>query len=83
VKEIAYSRDARRTLRTLPANVSARIMEKIGQLARNPESLANNIKRLKGSAFSRLRVGDWRIIFTDDGVVLAIIRIGARGNIYE
>jgi mRNA-degrading endonuclease RelE of RelBE toxin-antitoxin system len=31
----------------------------------------------------RLRVADYRVIFTDDGVILEIIKIGVRGSIYR
>lgn len=31
----------------------------------------------------RLRVGDWRVIFTEDGTVIAIIKIAPRGGVYE
>jgi mRNA interferase RelE/StbE len=31
----------------------------------------------------RLRVGDWRVVFTEDGHVLAVIRIAPRGGVYE
>ena len=51
--------------------------------AKAPESLASNVKQLKGSPFMRLRVADWRVIFDDDGNVLSILKIGARGSIYQ
>ncbi len=82
--EIAYSKDAARTLRRMPANVARTIMAKLEQYAADPRSLAGNVRPLKGSAgVLRLRVGDWRVIFTDDGTVLAVIRIAARGSAYQ
>jgi mRNA interferase RelE/StbE len=41
------------------------------------------VKKLQGRDGYRLRVGDWRVIFDRDGVVLAILEIGPRGSIYE
>jgi mRNA-degrading endonuclease RelE of RelBE toxin-antitoxin system len=38
---------------------------------------------LKGSRLLRLRVGDYRVIFTDEGVILTIFRVGHRKDIYE
>lgn len=62
----------------------ARIVGKIEQLAADPASLANNIRRLKGEeGLMRLRVGDWRVIYNDDLVVLHIIRVAPRGSAYE
>jgi mRNA interferase RelE/StbE len=45
--------------------------------------MANNVKKLQGRDGYRLRVGDWRVIFDRDGVVLDILEIGPRGSIYE
>jgi len=55
----------------------------LGQYAADPASLANNVKRLRGGNEMRLRVGDWRVVFREDGVILAIIRIAPRGEAYD
>lgn len=61
-----------------------RIREKIALLAAEPEALANNVRRLKGaSGLLRLRVGDWRVIYTETLVVLTVVRIAPRGSVYE
>jgi len=84
MKQIAYSRDAIKTLTRMPANTSRQIRSKIEQYATDPESLSNNVKALKGrDGHFRLRVGDWRIIFSEDGTVIAIIRIAPRGLAYD
>lgn len=84
MKRITYTRDAEKTLRRLPANTSSLIVAKIEQYARDPASLANNVKQLRGDGrYFRLRVGDWRVVFSEDGVVVAVIRIAARGSVYE
>lgn len=82
MKDIAYSRDAIKTLRRMPANASKRIKSKIEAYAKNPASQANNITALQGmDGMVRLRVGDWRVIM-EDGAVLAVIKIASRGSIY-
>jgi len=83
VKRIAYTRAALKVLRRMPANTARLIMAKVEQYADDPASLANNMKALTGRAGVRLRVGDWRVIMDDDGVVLAVLEIGARGGIYD
>jgi mRNA interferase RelE/StbE len=84
MKRIAYSKDALRTLRRVPANAAAIIREKIELYATSPEALANRVIRLQGvGGYFRLRVGDWRVIFTENAEVVAIIKIGARGSVYE
>ena len=45
--------------------------------------MANNIKKLVGSDEMRLRVGDYRIIFTETENEIIVSRIGPRGSIYE
>jgi mRNA interferase RelE/StbE len=49
----------------------------------NPSALRNQIKPLKGVKALRLRVGDYRVIFTEEGVILLILKIGHRRDIYE
>lgn len=67
----------------MPANTAQTIRGKVLQYAADPASLANNVKALKGSEFKRLRVGDWRVIFSEDMTVVAVIEVGPRGGIYD
>ena len=82
MKQVAYTRDALKALRRMPANTAERIKAKIEAYATDPASQANNVKALQGRTGIRLRVGDWRVIM-DDGVVLAVLEIGPRGGIYD
>jgi mRNA interferase RelE/StbE len=53
-------------------------------LADDPASLANNITPLKGGeGMTRLRVGDWRVIYTETLVIVSVVHIGPRGGVYE
>ena len=67
----------------MPADTAQRIIAKIEQYAQEPVSQVNNVTALKGREGIRLRVGDWRVIMNDDGVVLAVLEIGPRGSVYE
>jgi len=82
MKQITYTRSAIKVLKKMPSNWAARIVAKVEEYAANPASQANNVVALKGREGVRLRVGDWRVIM-HDGVVLAVLEIGPRGNIYE
>ena len=82
MKPVTYTRAALKTLRKMPADVAERIIGKIEQYAADPASQATNVTALKGREGIRLRVGDWRVIMNDDGVVLAVLDIGPRGSIY-
>ena len=81
--KIEIERQALKTLLRLPANLGDLIEAKIEQLAGDPDSLKNNVTRLVGTKESRLRVGDWRVIFRIDATTLHIIRIAPRGGAYE
>jgi mRNA interferase RelE/StbE len=62
------------------------IKEKLLILAKNPEVLKNNIKRLGGTKndYYRLRVGNYRVIFKKEEkqLIIIIVRIGHRKEIY-
>jgi mRNA interferase RelE/StbE len=81
--EIRYTKTALKALARMPTAVARLIRGKIEQYAEAPASLANNVKKLQGRDGHRLRVGDWRVIFDQDGVVLDVLQIGPRGSIYE
>ncbi len=80
---IKIGRDASKALNRMPANLADLIEQKIEQLAQDPPSLRNNVKRLVGTKESRLRVGDWRVIFEIENDTLIVIKIAPRGRAYE
>lgn len=82
-KSVFFSRDAVRTLRSMPVTDARRIRSKIDQYATNPASLAANVRKLQGVDLFRLRVGDWRVIFNEDLLVVSVIKIGPRGGVYR
>lgn len=83
-RRVEYSVAATRTLQKIDRTTSKRIRQKIKQLANNPAALSNNITPLKGEkGLKRLRVGDWRVIYSETLVVLTVVRVASRGSIYE
>jgi mRNA interferase RelE/StbE len=82
--EIVFARSARKELQALSNDVAVRILEKIGSLASNPRPSA--CKKLSGhSNLWRLRVGDYRIIYTiyDDKLIIDISVIRHRSEAYR
>jgi mRNA interferase RelE/StbE len=68
----------------LGTNAARLIRGKIRQYAADPTSLANNLRKLQGREDQyRLRVGDWRVIFRQDGVILDVLKVRPRGSAYE
>lgn len=59
-------------------------MAKISAYAADPASQANNVKRLTGRPeIMRLRVGNFRVLFTEADDDVLVIDIGPRGSIYD
>ena len=69
----------------MPRNTARLVMEKIEALAVAPMSLNNNVKKLTNHPGYRLRVGDWRIVYTihEQALLIAVIRIAPRGDVYQ
>jgi mRNA interferase RelE/StbE len=82
VKAVRYSAEALGNLRRY-GNIAARARKAINDYAADPAAHANNVTRLVGSDASRLRVGDYRVIFVETETDLTVTRIGPRGNVYE
>jgi len=62
---------------------AAWIVAKIDDYARDPATLANNVKALSGSRALRLRVGDFRVVFEETETEVIVTAIGPRGSIYD
>lgn len=83
---IEFLPSAKKELAGLDRVIQKQLKEKIVLLATDPAVLKNNIKPLKGEYTGkfRLRVRDYRVIFQiiDDRVLITIIRIGHRKEVY-
>ena len=61
---ITFARSARKELERLPGELAARLLEKVGALARNPRP--GGTSKLRGQKqLWRLRVGDYRVVLCD------------------
>ena len=81
--EIQFSKKALRDLRALPRPILKRIVEKINLLKENP--FKQNIKKLSGQPYFRMRIGDYRVIFAifKKELLILVIKIAHRKNIYK
>jgi mRNA interferase RelE/StbE len=80
---IEFRPAALRELRKIDRSMQPRIQGAIALLAQDPRPPAS--RPLRGREGYRLRVGDYRIIYTiDNGVLLiVIVTIGHRRNVYQ
>lgn len=81
---IEFEPAARRELRGLDRPVQERILKSLAEIAADPRA-APNVKALRGQPGYRLRVGDWRVIYTlqDDVLKVLVIRIAHRREAYR
>ena len=81
--EIIFRTPAKKFLKLLDKKSQKRILNKIGQLSRNPrigKKLTGNLKGLW-----RLRQDNFRIIYRikDQELIIYVLNIGKRENIYK
>ncbi|MBW7849541.1 MAG: type II toxin-antitoxin system RelE/ParE family toxin [Rhodospirillales bacterium] len=84
--QVTYETKAIKDLKAIEPAARRRIIAKIVQYADTPAALGNNVKHLTGSSFYRLRVGDYRVIFSLDAevaTVMTVIRVRHRREAYE
>jgi mRNA interferase RelE/StbE len=84
VYKITFSKQADKALRRMPRNIAINIGKKIKELANNPNEM-RSVKKLTNHPGYRLRVGDWRVIYTvnENELVIHIINVKTRGEVYK
>jgi mRNA interferase RelE/StbE len=80
---VTLKRSVEKELEALQANVRRRIVKRLLDLEQNPRP--SGIKRLQGEESYRLRVGDYRVLYTiDDGEKkVLILAVGHRREVYR
>ena len=76
--QISYSKKAIKFLKRQDVPSQKRLITAISRLP-----LEGDIKKLQGTGVYRLRVGNFRVLFNVDGIIIDIIDIGNRGQIYK
>ncbi len=80
MKAVTYTRSAIKALRKMPAKDRDAIMDKMANYAAGG---IEDVKALQGSDLFRLRHGNWRAVFEQDGTVIAILKVAKRGEVYR
>ncbi len=85
--KILVSQTAAKELKALDESQQSRIKEKLRELARGPSNTSGRLDVKKLSAtkrnYSRLRVGEFRIIFFIEEMTIKIVRIANRSDVYS
>ena len=80
MQSIKYSKQAFKYLSKLPKPKAEQIITSINKLPNNE----GDIKKMKGiDNLYRLRVGDYRVLFSPSFDIIKIEKIGARGDVYN
>lgn len=68
----------------MPKTWSVRIMNKINEVAKSPYN-AKQVKSLQGVDGYRLRVGDWRVIYSlkNKELEIWVVKVAPRGEVYK
>jgi mRNA interferase RelE/StbE len=80
MKSIAFTPAATTQWLKLAPNIRERINARLEQFANTGHG---DVKRLKGRSGSRLRVGDWRVIFYEEHETIIVTDVGHRREIYN
>ncbi|HEY1983625.1 MAG TPA: type II toxin-antitoxin system RelE/ParE family toxin [Xanthobacteraceae bacterium] len=80
MKPIVFTPAGTRQWVRLTSGVRQRIDARLMEFAATGRG---DVKRLKGRQGSRLRVGDWRVIFYEEGGAIVIAAVGHRREIYD
>lgn len=80
MKEIVFTAPAARQFAKLPVRVQKTIA---GKLRRYAETGAGDVKTLVGTAASRLRVGDYRVVFVESKATIDVQAVANRRDIYR
>ena len=80
--QIKFEKSAIREIRKVPVEIAVKLAETIGRYAEN-RNAAIDLKPMQGAPNTfRIRVRDWRMIFTVQADMITVTRIGPRGSIY-
>jgi mRNA interferase RelE/StbE len=81
---VEFRPSARAELLALDRPIQTRVLRSLARLADDPRNAAN-VKAMKGSYQYRLRVGDWRVVYTldDDVLLVMVVRVAHRREAYR
>jgi mRNA interferase RelE/StbE len=81
--QVILPKSVQKELNRLPDDIADRILTRLTGLETNPRP--SDVKKLKGRAAWRIRIGDYRVIYEihDRPLQVIVIAIGYRQSIYR
>ena len=82
---VQFKKSAIKALARMPRKMTGRMVSELELIATDPENYSGDWKRLSGSSYWRLRVGQYRAIcdLRDEELVLLVVNVGPRGDVYK
>jgi mRNA interferase RelE/StbE len=83
--KIQWKRSAEKELKKLDKQIILRILQAVESLAKDPWQQSASKKLVGSDSIYRIRVGDYRIIYSLESTILTIeiIRVGHRKEVYR
>lgn len=83
--QVVYKKRATKMLARMSPVDRRRMLDALGELARDPAAAKLDTKRLQARNGFRLRVGDWRVLYEleSERLIIQVLQIGPRGDIYK
>lgn len=80
MRKIVFTTTATRQWLKLSPQIRDRVRKKLEAFAATG---LGDLKKLKGQAGARLRVGDWRVIYYEETETIVVTAVGHRREIYD
>ena len=82
---IVFIKRAHKALRKMPRDIVQRIREGLDRIATAPYAKHPSVTKLQNRPGYRLRVGDWWVIYEIEGdeLIILVLRVGLRGEVYR
>jgi len=81
-KELIYTNKALKGLKIMPKKQAVKMTVSLKEIAAD-NTAGLDIRKLHGMDGFRLRIGQFRAVYTNDMVVMTVENIGPRGSIYK
>ena len=80
--QVIYSQGAVKQLKKFPKELQQRILNSLERIRIRPHAF---VKKLMGTSYYRMRVGDYRVILDikEDIITIFVIEMGHRSTIYK
>lgn len=77
------ARPARKQLLSIPSHDRQKVQSAIDGLIHTPRP--SGVKKLRGQENYRIRVGDYRVVYSilDAVLLIEVVKVGQRGNFYD